>query len=184
VVAVAAALMAAAVALAHAEPARVRPGDGAILTVAPAQVEIEMSQEMARQAGANDIDVFDEAGREVTTVAAVIDNANRKKLSVALPADLNPGRYRVEWKSLSADDGDNASGKLSFTFDPAATANLGRESLREDVLGGANQDGNSRAPADLGDDSRSPSWIFVVAVGVAMFVLGGGGTFLLVRKDP
>jgi hypothetical protein len=43
---------------AHAEPAQVKPGLGANVTTVPTQVEIVMTQEMARRADANDIDVF------------------------------------------------------------------------------------------------------------------------------
>jgi hypothetical protein len=171
---------------AHAEPARIKPGDGAVLNVAPLQVEMEMSQEMARQAGANDIEVLDASGRKVTAVSAVIDNANRKKLTVPLPSDLKPGKYTVNWKTLSADDGDNANGSFSFTFDPAATPSAGKEVVREDVLGGAAATSPTGAAVnvDTGASDTSPSWVFVAAVGVAMFVLGGGGTFLLVQKKP
>src|SRR6185436_1659036 len=116
-----AALAVATVAFAHAEPATVSPGDGAVLNSSPATVVIEMSQEMTRREGANDIDVLDAAGTEVTTVAATVDNNDRKKLSVPLPANLPAGKYVVNWKTVSADDGDSANGQLSFTIDPTAT---------------------------------------------------------------
>lgn len=172
-------------AFAHAEPARVKPGDGAVLSVAPTQVEIIMSQDMAREAGQNDIDVFDATDKEVTAVAAVVDNADRRKLSVVLPSSLVRGTYTVKWKTLSADDGDAASGTLSFTFDPARTPQPGREVLREDLLATPGN-GVSAPPAslDVGGGSSGTSWVLVVAVAVAAIVVGAGGTFLLVQKRP
>ncbi|MCL4241818.1 MAG: copper resistance protein CopC [Dehalococcoidia bacterium] len=180
------ALAVVALAAAHAEPVKVRPGDGAVLNERPAEVALDMSQEMAREAGANDIDVFDADGNEVSAVAAVIDNANRSRLTVPLPADLLPGRYTVEWKTLSSEDGDPASGTVSFTYDPAAAPAVGKEVLREDLLGGDEPGGDVPAAqvVDIGGDAGGVTWVLVAAVGVAMFALGAGGTFLLVQKRP
>ncbi len=171
---------------AHAEPASAKPGDGAVLTQLPAEYVIVMSQELARQAGANDIDVFDPAGKEVTTVAAVIDNADRRKLTVALPSNLLPGKYTVKWKTLSAEDGDPADGELSFTYDPNGTAAPGKEVLREDLLGGVTPPaGEGDEPALIAAPSADDgvTWVLVIAVGVGMFVIGAGGTFLLIQKQ-
>lgn len=172
------------VAFAHAEPARVRPGDGAVLTSAPLSLEIEMSQELAREAGANDIDVFDAAGREVTTVAAVIDNGNRRRLTVALPSALPAGTYTVRWKSLSAEDGDPAEGLLAFAIDPAATPTAGKELLRDDappVPPPATTQPATVLDIGGGDDS---TWIFALAAGISGLLVGAGVTFLLVRRSP
>jgi methionine-rich copper-binding protein CopC len=186
---VAAALAAVAVvvlASAHAQPARVRPGDGAVVTTPPPVVQIEMTQELARQAGANDIEVFNEAGAKVTTVAAVIDNGNRRLLSVPLPSTIEPGRYIVRWKTLSAEDGDTDSGELSFTYDPAGTPDPGREILAGTVATPAPAPtGGAEVPAFVErGGARGVSWVLVAAVGLGMFVLGSGTTFLLVQRRP
>lgn len=172
----------AASALAHAEPAKVRPGDGAVLTSPPATVEIEMSQELARREGANDIDVFDASGAEVTVAPAAIADSDRRRISVVLPAPLAPGKYTVRWKTLSAEDGDTAEGALSFTYDPAGVASPGNETLREDLLGLDNAPGAPGAPALTTGGRDGVTWVLVVAVALGMFVLGSGGTFLLVQK--
>ncbi len=173
----------ASTAFAHAEPAKVSPGDGAVLNVRPAQIEIEMSQEMARRAGANDIDVFDAGGNEVTVVSAVIDNGNYKKLTVSLPLNLPVGTYTVKWKTLSDEDGDPADGKLSFTFDPSKPADPGKVVVREDLLAPedpAGEESPAGVPGLGGDSGRS--WALVAAVAIAAFAIGSGGTFLLVQK--
>lgn len=169
------------IAFAHAEPAKARPGDSAVLTTAPARVELQMSQELARREGANDIDVFTAARTEVTAAAAVIDNADRRRLSVELPAPLAPGKYEVRWKTLSAEDGDTAGGTLTFTFDPTGVADPGKETLREDLLSGGG-DPTSTAPVAIEGTSNGVTWILVVAAALGMFVVGSGGTFLLVQK--
>jgi len=174
---------------AHAEPVRVLPGDGAVLTSSPTSIEMEMSQEMARRAGANDIDVLNADGQEITAVSAVIDNADRKRLSVALPSELTAGTYTVRWKTLSAEDGDSETGETTFTFDPDATPSAGQEVLREDLLrdepprasGGQDDSPAARLP---GNGNDGLSWVAVAVAAVAAFVLGSGGTFLLIRKRP
>lgn len=171
------------VVFAHAEPAKVKPGQDAVLNAAPAEVVIEMSQELARQAGANDIVVQDATGKEVTTQPAAIDNANRKKLSVPLPAGLLPGTYTVRWRTLSADDGDTASGNYSFRIDPGATPSSGKEVVREDLLGvqtPAAGDAPEASASNSGSDGTS--WVLLSAVAVGMFVVGAGTSFLLVQK--
>jgi len=175
-----------AAASAHAEPATAKPGDGAVLAAPPSEVVLVMSQELARQAGQNDIDVFDAAGNEVTTVAAVIDNSDRRRLSVALPPNLPPGTYTVRWKTLSSEDGDPADGELSFTIDPDGTPNPGKEQLREDLLSPATPaagNGDDRPSLAVSDEPDGVTWVLVVAVGLGMFVLGAGGTFLLVQRQ-
>lgn len=171
-------------ALAHAEPATVKPGDGAVLTQPPTEIQIQMTQEMARQAGGNDIEVFDASGKKVTTVAAVIDNSDRRKISVPLPSNLAIGTYTVKWKTLSADDGDPANGELSFTYDPAKTPSAGKENLVD--TGAAPESPTTAPPASsaegLGGGGGGTSWVLVVAVAVGMFALGSGSTYLLVNK--
>jgi methionine-rich copper-binding protein CopC len=178
------ALVAWAVAFAHAEPLRVSPGEGAVVTTAPARVSVEMTQEMARVAGGNELRVFDAQGAEVTGTAGVIDNANRKLITVALPAAMAPGTYTVRWKTTSAEDGDPAEGEYSFTFDPNGTASPGKEVLREDLLGSAAGEtpAAAQAPVSLGSGSDEVSWALLIAVGLGMFVIGSGATFLLVQR--
>lgn len=178
-------------AFAHAEPATVKPGDGALLTTAPTTYEIEMSQEMFKDnIGSNDIDIFNAAGEEVTAISAVIDNSDRKRLSVSLPSNLQPGEYRVEWKTLSAEDGDNANGTLTFTFDPDGTADPGVEQLREEIVPeptvavGVTPSGISGAQptGGLSDSKPNVTWVTTIAVGLVTFVLGAGVSYLFVDR--
>lgn len=174
--------------LAHAAPAKVVPGNGAVLTSSPPEVRIEMTQELARQGTANDIDVIGPDGAEITTVAATIDSTNRKIIAVPLPPNLPTGKYTVRWKTLSSDDADPASGEeLSFTVDPAAAPSPGQEVVRESAGGG------SASPTPGVPDTAGPSvgqredgvtWVAVSAVGLGTFALGSGGTFLLMRRQP
>lgn len=194
---VAAALAVAAVTtvFAHAEPNTVSPGDGAVLNTPPSQIVLEMTQDMARTANANNIVVVNAAGQTVTTQSATIDNTDRRKLSVPLPAGLPVGKYTVEWKTLSADDGDAANGTISFTYNPALTPTAGTTTLHTDIIDvsptpqpspppsvTATAAGASAGGSSGGGGSSGVTWIVVVAVGAGMFALGGGGVFLFTRN--
>ncbi|GIW17668.1 MAG: hypothetical protein KatS3mg064_0825 [Tepidiforma sp.] len=168
-------------AFAHAEPSRARPGDGAVLNEPPTDVVLVMTQEMARQAGANDIKVFDAAGNEVTREPAVIDPNDRRRLSVALPAGLAPGDYVVRWTTLSAEDGDTASGELRFRYDPAAAPNPGREVLQESLLGGGPTQAPPAAAVPWGEASGT-GWVLAAAVGATMLILGVGAGVVFSRR--
>ena len=200
------ALVTVSVAFAHAAPKTVNPGDGAVLSKPPSSVVIETVQDMARVAGANDIQVFDASGKQVTTAAAVINDADRSNISVALPPGLPVGTYTVKWKTLSADDGDAANGTLSFTYDPSKPSSPGTVDLITPLAGTpeaaasataatattpatAAPSGSATATAtvapanSLGNSTPgSTPWVLVAAVGVGMLALGSGGTFLLINK--
>jgi methionine-rich copper-binding protein CopC len=178
---VVAALAAVLVAFAHAEPEEVAPGADAVVTEPPAEVVILMSQEVVRGEGTG-IDVVDEGGIEVTTLDAVVDNGNRKRVSVLLPDALEPGEYTVRWRTASAEDGDSESGEYSFTYDPNGVPDPGRTVLRESPLDPAATETATGAPVVIGGGGGGTSWVLVAAVGVGMLAVGSGVTFLLVQK--
>ena len=47
---------------------------------------------------------------------AAIDDDNRKLMTVSLQSDLADGIYTVRWRTLSADDGDDAEGEFQFNI--------------------------------------------------------------------
>ncbi len=105
---------------AHAGYARSEPGAGAVIATAPSEVVIWFGQDMFRRAGENGIEVLGPDGAAVQTGAAAINDDDRRILSVPLAAGLTPGAYTVNWHTLSAEDGDDAEGSFTFTYDPAA----------------------------------------------------------------
>jgi methionine-rich copper-binding protein CopC len=105
---------------AHADYARSEPGAGAIVAVAPARVEVWFTQDMFRRAGENWLHVAGPDGVEVTAGDAVIDDDDRRHLSVELLADLPAGEYTVTWRTLSSEDGDDHEGSFAFQVDPQA----------------------------------------------------------------
>lgn len=187
------ACLAVAGAWAHAEPATITPGDGAVLNSVPATIVYEMSQDMARQNDAsgqpaNNLEVFDAAGKKVSTENATVDDTDRKKLTLKMPATLAVGVYTVKWKTLSADDGDPANGQFTFTYDPSKPAATGNTVTRDTGIGQAGASPTAAAtsgPASaIGGGGSGTSWVLVMSVAVGMLAVGSGGTFLLIQKRP
>jgi methionine-rich copper-binding protein CopC len=107
---------------AHARYERSQPGEGAIVAVAPGRVEIWFSQELFRRQGENWIRIFGPDGAAVHSGQAKIDDDDRSHMWVDLQQGLTAGEYRVNWRNLSAEDGDTDEGAFTFTVDPQAEA--------------------------------------------------------------
>ena len=110
----AASLLAVSPAFAHARYKSSTPGTGEAITASPAQVEIEFTQEIQKIAGGYGIQVVKDRGLDVTAGPAMVNDADRHKMSVALQPDLTAGRYVVNWTNTSDEDGDAAKGAFSF----------------------------------------------------------------------
>lgn len=99
---------------AHARYESSSPAKGEILAVSPDEVEITFSQDIQRITGKYGIQVVKDRGPSVTAGPAVVDDANRTRMSVPLQPDLPDGRYVVNWNNVSDDDGDPLEGAFSF----------------------------------------------------------------------
>ena len=123
-----AALMPGGDAAAHAAYASSEPAFGAVLERAPERISLTFSQELFRREGANEIEWAaadgGEAGDFSDAGEVEISNADRRTMSVALPAggDWGEGRFVVRWRNLSADDGDADGGEFPFYVGRSPTA--------------------------------------------------------------
>lgn len=109
-----------AVVEAHSEFVRANIPAGDAIRSAPERLEAWFSQEVFRREGANALEVVGAGGERFDDGVLVIDDADRRRLSVGLRADMPPGFYTVTWRTLSAVDGDSAEGTFVFTIDPNA----------------------------------------------------------------
>ncbi len=105
---------------AHSRYVRSEPGQGAIIATELERVQIWFTQDLFRRQGENRILVIGPDGNEVQSGEALIDDDNRRHMWVELQSPLAPGEYRVEWRNLSAEDGDTDEGDFMFTLDPQA----------------------------------------------------------------
>lgn len=114
---------------AHAEAEESEPPAGALVAVSPAQVQITFTQDLFRREGMNHIEVYDAAGARVDLDDPVIDDDNRRLLSVSLQPALADGEYTVRWFSLSSEDGHEGEGEFRFTVASAAATAIAEEPI-------------------------------------------------------
>lgn len=107
-------VIAATIADAHARLDESTPAVGEVVAASPPQVSITFSQDVQKITGTYGIDVLDGAGTEVTTDDAVLSDDDRRILTVELPPNLQAGRYVVEYKNVSDEDGDEFEGAYAF----------------------------------------------------------------------
>lgn len=108
------------VALAHAEIESCTPAFDSTVETAPDKVVCKASQGM--RADGSKLSVFNAAGVQVDKGDSAVDlsDADRTTISVSLDtAKVTDGVYLVKWTTVSADDGDEASGEFKFTVGQA-----------------------------------------------------------------
>ncbi len=105
---------------AHSAYLRSNPGADAIITSSPAQIDIWFSQELFRRKGENAIHVSGLDGEEVSRGETQIDDDDRTHIWVELLPNLPAGKYLVEWKNISLEDGHPSTGSFNFSINPQA----------------------------------------------------------------
>lgn len=107
---------------AHARYKSSIPGKSEVVATAPAQVEITFTEEIQKISRAYAMSVTDSKDAVVSSGAAVINEGDRTKMSVALTPGLAPGRYVVHWNNVSDADGDPFAGAFAFYVATQPTA--------------------------------------------------------------
>ena len=107
-------------AYAHAAYLRSIPGADAIIAEPPSRVDIWFEQELFRRKGENTITVTSPDGKVVSTGDTTIDDDDRTHIWVDLQSGLPNGKYLVEWKNVSLEDGHPSEGSFNFIIDPQA----------------------------------------------------------------
>ncbi len=104
------------VAQAHAEISSCTPEMNSTVETAPDKVVCKTSEAM--NPDGSSLSVFDASGMQVDKKDSAVDlnDADRVTISVSLDtAMVKDGVYTVKWKTVSAADGDDASGEFKFT---------------------------------------------------------------------
>lgn len=105
-----------AAAQAHAGYKSSNPAPNSVLTKAPALVRITFEQNLDTKGLS--ITVYDNVGKVVSTGAAQIVTGKPDTASVAMAGD-GSDIYRVDWTTVSAQDGDPTLGAFVFGVDPS-----------------------------------------------------------------
>ena len=124
------------------------PKKGEVLAAPPTSVEIVFTQQLQKVAGTYGIEVTDTEGASVTPNRALLDEADRSRMTVALNPDLEPGRYVVRWHNISDEDADPAEGAFAFY--------VGVEPTPPDLDA-------DRALAKVGSEGATPTTVATIA---------------------
>jgi methionine-rich copper-binding protein CopC len=98
---------------AHAHYDHSDPAAGVNLNNAPTQVKVWFT-EGVKPAGSS-LMVLDASGLPVSKSDSAVDASDAKLMTVSLNASVPNGVYTVKWKTISADDGDDADGQFQFS---------------------------------------------------------------------
>ncbi len=181
-VATAIALMLPSVALAHSRYKSSTPGTSEVVQASPAQVEITFTEAIQKVTGTYDVTVDKDRGPSVTSGPAVVDSADRTKMSVPLKPNLPAGRYVVNYKNVSDGDGDPFAGAFAFyvqtpptTVDKANDAQLAQIGApgtpgAQTTTGAASSPAATAAPSIASAQTAVPTAVPATATG------GGGGS--------
>jgi len=99
-------------ALAHATLIRAEPADGEVLTLAPSEVQLWLSEPVVTNFSS--VLLLDEQNQPVLGPSIRGDSAESTVLDVTLPA-LKPGTYTLLWKTLDGSDGHFSQGFTTFS---------------------------------------------------------------------
>lgn len=127
------ALLATTTVFGHADYDRSTPGRNEVLAEPPSRVDVFFTQEVRKLEGANFVRVFNDTREQVSTGDGVVDDGDRTHIFAEIPTPLAPGRYIVEWLSLSDADGDDDNGSFCFYVATQPTAEQQAECAQFDA---------------------------------------------------
>jgi methionine-rich copper-binding protein CopC len=100
---------------AHAEYESSTPAKDEVVQTSPARIDVFFAQEVVKQEGQYYVRVFNDQEEQVSSPAdGTVDDDDRTLIFADLQADLPEGRYIVQWKTLSFEDGDDDEGAFCF----------------------------------------------------------------------
>jgi methionine-rich copper-binding protein CopC len=100
---------------AHAKFDHGTPNDGDVISSAPSQIDAYFADDIVKQVYTYGLAVFDPSGNEVVNQDTVLDDSDRRHMTVTLQSGLGDGAYIVYWWTVSDEDGDAARGSYAFS---------------------------------------------------------------------
>ncbi len=107
--------------------------------------------------GTYSIEVERDRGASVNAGPAVVDDADRSKMSAPLTPNLTPGRYVVHWNNVSDDDGDAAEGAFSFYVETQPTAIDLENDAQLELIGAPDETPSASETSQPAATAASPS---------------------------
>ncbi len=184
----------------HSEYESSTPAKSEAIAAPSATVDIYLTLDLFKEAGGNDVRVFDEAANRVDNGNTVVDDDNRRHMFVQLQPNLPPGRYIVRWKTLSDDDQEPFGGAFAFyiAVTPATEQLHEDRELEEQAELEFEQAGEATPPvlsspeptavvpvqtnSNEDDDGGAPIGLIIGVVITGAVILIGGGIFAIIQR--
>jgi methionine-rich copper-binding protein CopC len=147
---------------AHARYVRSEPAQNAALTTPPQRVTVYFAEQLDMDGSS--LAVVDASGTTVSSGSGQRLANDPRGMWIAVRPNLGPGTYTVQWKSRSADDGDDANGSFAFSVRAGAVA-------AQSSPGGQSSSGGATTTNVLPDTGASTVEAYSLWLGVLGFVL-------------
>lgn len=184
------ALTAVATAFGHAEPERFDPAPGSVLSQAPARIDGWFIQEI-RRADESFIEVYDEAGKLVST-STTVDDTDRRHMFAELQPGLGAGRYMVAYQTYSDEDEEVSGACFLFFVGQEAADAAHEDKLLLDAAGDCpvkpeeeatvTPTPAASAKASDGGGVSTGAAIAIAAAAALVGLLAGGGIGYTIRR--
>ncbi len=134
-------------ALAHSRLEAADPPAGAVLTAAPHEIRLGLSETASPQFSV--IRVQNAAGQAVNLTDLSQPREDNRVVQISLQPDLPSGAYTVYWRVVSAVDGHVSAGGYPFTVQLAGSAPVATPAATAGLGSGAEDTGSSPPPPPL-----------------------------------
>jgi methionine-rich copper-binding protein CopC len=167
---------------AHAKVMSADPAIGSTIAQAPTKVTVFTAEEINPDPTKSNLQVYGPGADATDTLIsqgnAQIPLSNPKEMSISITPNTGhtSGVYIVFWKTVSADDGDAASGTFSFTVNPTGANSSTPTATPGKATTPATNTGNTTS-------AGAPIWVPIV-VGIAALLVGLGAGLGLGRRKP
>jgi methionine-rich copper-binding protein CopC len=155
----------------HAKVIASNPAAGATITQAPTTISVTTAENMKPDAASSNLFVYGPSGDLISQGNAKVALNNPKQMSVGIKPEKN-GVYVVQWKTVSADDGDPDQGAFTFTVGAAATTTTHTTPAQTTTT----TTGNT--------STGGTSWLIAAAIAVVTLLIGLGVGLAIGRARP
>lgn len=163
---------------AHASVLSAVPAIGSTVTTAPTKVTVTTAENINPDPTKSNLFVYGPSGEATDTLIsqgnAQIPLSNPKEMSINITPNSGhaDGVYVVMWKTVSADDGDPATGAFSFTVSTGGASGAPTSNPPQ------TQSTTSANPTSTPTNTAgTPLWVSIVAALIALIVGLGVGRF-------
>lgn len=170
----------------HAKVLSADPAIGSTVTTVPTKVTVMVAENLNPDPTKSNLVVYGPSADATDTLIsqgnAQIPLSNPKEMTISITPNSGHvnGVYVVEWKTVSADDGDPAAGAFSFTVNTSGASGTPTTSTSP------NQTTTPpTSPSNQTNAAGTPLWVSIVAALVALIVgLGLGRLAFAGQRKP